>query len=73
MAEKWYEVPVSFVFTGTFKVKAENMQQAHEYVDKHCGLVLGGDIHSSLPEDVVDWDFDMNPEKRFSLGGYVKE
>lgn len=59
-----FEVKTQFVFTGVFKVKADNRQQAKEYVDKHCGLVLGRNIHSSLPDEDIDWDFAMHPEKK---------
>ena len=58
-----YIVPVSFVFEGRFFIKADSIEQANEYAEKHCGLVLGGKIHSSLPEDSVDWDFPIHPEK----------
>lgn len=61
MAE--YKVPTKFIFAGTFSVTADSLEQAVEYVDKHCGLVLGGDIHSSLPDEAIDWDFLSHPEK----------
>ena len=35
---------------------------------KRCGLVLGGEIHSSLPNDEVDWEFDVHPEKIIGHG-----
>ena len=28
-----------------------------------CGLVMGGDIHTDLDDDEVDWDFDTHPYK----------
>jgi hypothetical protein len=58
-----YTVPVSFQFDGIFKIKASSPEEAEEYAQKHCGLVIGGDIHSSLPEDEVDWDFPCHPNK----------
>lgn len=61
--KKIYTVPTKFVFKGTFRIKAESQEQAEEYVHKHCGLVIGGDIHSTLPEDEVDWEFGVHPEK----------
>ena len=60
---KSYKVRTKFIFTGEFIVKAESKEQAKEYVEKHCGLVLGGDIHSSLPDEDVNWDFKQHPEK----------
>jgi hypothetical protein len=32
-------------------------------VEKHCGLVLGGSIHTTLDDDMVDWNFPVHPEK----------
>ena len=58
-----YTVKTKFNFTGTFFIKAKNKEEAYEYAEKHCGLVLGGNIHSTLPDDVVDWNFPMHPEK----------
>ena len=58
-----YTVPVRFVFRGEFKIQAASKAQAEEYAEKHCGLVLGGDIHSSLPDEMVNWDFPIHPEK----------
>jgi hypothetical protein len=57
-----YAVNTRFVFGGTFYVEAESKAQAWEYVDKHCGLVLGGNIHSTLSEEDADWDFPVHPE-----------
>lgn len=58
-----FSVRTRFVFDGSFVVKAENKTQAKEVVENHCGLVLGGTIHSSLPGDVIDWEFPLHPEK----------
>ena len=44
------------------------MTEAKEYVDHHCGLVLGGDIHSTLDDEDVEWDFPCHPEKRIGQG-----
>ena len=61
---KEFEVKTHFVFDGVFKVKALNRRQAEELVQKHCGLVIGGDIHSSLPSEDIDWNFSVHPEKQ---------
>jgi hypothetical protein len=58
-----YTVRTKFVFEGVFYIKAESKEQAREYVEKHCGLVIGGDIHSTLPADSVDWEFNVHPKK----------
>jgi hypothetical protein len=58
-----YAVKTRFSFTGTFFIKARNKNEAKEFVEKHCGLVLGRGIHSTLPDEDADWDFPMHPEK----------
>jgi hypothetical protein len=58
-----YAVTTRFIFTGTFYVEAGNQEQARDYVEQHCGLVIGGGIHTSLPDDETDWDFPVHPEK----------
>jgi hypothetical protein len=58
-----YEVKTRFIFEGTFSVEAENRAQAWEYVEENCGLVLGGNIHSTLPDEEVDWEFPVHPDK----------
>lgn len=61
---KTYTIPVKFTFTGTFKIKADNRAQAREYAEKHCGMVAGNGIHSTLPYEDVDWDFPVHPDKK---------
>ena len=65
-----YEIPTKFVFCGTFTVEAENVAQAIEFVHKHCGMVSNRGIHSTLPDDGVDWEFDVHPE---TITGKAKE
>jgi len=65
MAKKPYKVKVRFIFEGDFNINADNKEQAVEYVGKHCGLVIGGDIHTSLPDEVIPtWDFEVHPTKQ---------
>ena len=59
---KTYTIPVKYVFEGTFTIKADSLEDAVEMIDKHCGLVLGGDIHTILDGDDVNWDFHVHPE-----------
>ena len=61
-----YTVETKFVFVGEFYINAESESQAKEYVEKHCGLVIGGNIHSSLPDKDVDWNFPSHPYKIIS-------
>jgi hypothetical protein len=58
-----YAVTTRFAFTGTFVVAAENRAEAAELVQKHCGMVSGDTIHSTLPTDDVDWEFPVHPDK----------
>jgi hypothetical protein len=58
-----YAVKTRFVFSGVFYVKAGSKAEAKEYVEKHCGLVIGGDIHSTLSDEDVNWDFPVHPDK----------
>lgn len=60
---KEYSVKTKFVFEGTFTVKAQDKEQARKYVEKHCGLVFGGDIHTTLPDEIIDWNFSVHPQK----------
>ena len=58
-----YAVKTRFSFTGTFFIKARNKNEAKEFAEKHCGLVLGRHIHTTLPDEDVDWDFPIHPDK----------
>jgi hypothetical protein len=61
---KKYEVKVQFIFNGIFRVNAANREQARENIGQHCGLVMGGGIHTSLSDEDIDWDFNTHPEKQ---------
>lgn len=63
MAKRKYTVKTKFVFEGEFYIKAESKEQAKKYVMNHCGLVLGGNIHTTLNDDEVDWIFNVHPDK----------
>lgn len=56
-----YKVKTRFVFEGIFSVEAESRQEAKELVLKDCGLVMGSNIHTTLDDEDVDWNFDMHP------------
>ena len=58
-----FDIPVTFSFSGTFKIKARNIGEAIEHAQKHCGMTTERGIHSSLPCEDVDWDFPCHPEK----------
>lgn len=58
-----FEVPVRYTFAGKYRITARDAREAKEFVEKHCGLVLGGNIRSTLPDEDVDWDFAVHPEE----------
>ncbi|MDL2228306.1 hypothetical protein LJC25_01995 [Bacteroidales bacterium OttesenSCG-928-K03] len=60
---KIFQVKTKFIFEGIFEVKAQDKEQARAYIEKHCGLVIGGDIHSTLPNEIVEWNFSVHPKK----------
>ena len=65
MAKKTYKVKTRFIFEGDFEVNADNKQQAKEYVEKHCGLVLGRSTHTTLPDEtMITWDFNVHSTKQ---------
>lgn len=61
--KKKYTVKTKFVFEGEFYIKAESKQQAKEYVMNHCGLVMGDYIHTTLPDEICDWNFNVHSDK----------
>jgi hypothetical protein len=63
---KKYEVKVQFIFNGIFRVNAENREQARGNISRQCGLVMGENIHTTLNEEDIDWDFNIHPEKKIS-------
>ena len=60
-----YDVRVRYAFEGTYTVAAEDRDEAKRMVNDDCGLVLGGDIHTTRDDDeVLDWDFCIHPDTR---------
>ena len=64
MKNKVYRVRTQYVFKGVFDVVAENKEEARQKVLQNCGLVMGGSIHSILPDGEVNWAFDIHPDKK---------
>lgn len=68
-----YKVKTRFIFEGIFEIYANTKEEAKENVFKHCGLVIGGDLHSSLPDEEITWDFPVHPKKKIiSVKLYLK-
>lgn len=57
-----YDVRVRYAFEGTYTVVAEAHEEAVQMVSEECGLVLGGNIHTILDDEDVDWNFGIHPD-----------
>ena len=58
-----YNVKVRYIFEGTYTVAAESREEAETMVTEDCGLVLGGNIHTTRDDDEVsDWNFGCHPD-----------
>ena len=64
MKKKVYRVRTRYIFEGVFKIVAESKEEARQKVLQDCGLVMGGSIHSTLPDDEINWAFDIHPNKQ---------
>lgn len=60
---KQIDVKVRYIFEGTYTVMAEDLEHAELMVTDSCGLVMGGNIHTTLDdEEVLDWNFGTHPD-----------
>ena len=66
MKKKVYRVRTRYIFEGVFEIVAESKEEARQKVLQDCGLVMDGSIHSTLPDDEINWAFDRHPNKRIS-------
>ena len=66
MKKKVYRVRTRYIFEGVFEIVAESKEEARQKVLQDCGLVMGGSIHSTLPDDEINWAFNRHPNKRIS-------
>jgi len=73
MKKKVYRVRTQYIFDGVFDVVAESKEEARQKVLQDCGLVMGGSIHSILPDDEINWAFDRHPCKRIDRIAEVQE
>ena len=64
MKKKVYRIRTQYIFEGVCEVSAESKEEARQKVLQNCGLVMGGSIHSTLPDNEVNWAFDRHPNKR---------
>jgi len=64
MKKKVYRVQTQYIFEGVFEVVAESREEARQKVLQNCGLVMGENIHCTLPDDEINWAFDRHPNRR---------
>ena len=60
--KKIYRVRTQYIFEGVFEVLSDNKENARQRVLQDCGLVMGGNIHSTLPDEEVSWAFSTHPK-----------
>ena len=50
-----YRVRTQYTFEGMFEVLADSKEDAQQKVLQDCGLVMGGNIHSTLPGEEINF------------------
>lgn len=71
--KKIYRVKTQYIFEGVFEVLAESKEDAQQKVLQDCGLVMGGSIHSTLPDEEINWAFSTHPEVKTTRVTIQKE
>ena len=71
--KKIYRVKTQYIFKGIFEVLAESKEDARRKVLQDCGLVMGGSIHSTLPDEEINWAFSTHPEVKATRVTIQKE
>ena len=64
MKKNVYRVRTQYIFEGVFEVVAESREEARKKVIQNCGLVMGENVHSTLPDKEINWAFSTHPEVR---------
>ncbi len=73
MKKNVYRVRMQYIFEGVFELIVESREEARQKVLQNCGLVMGGSIHSTLPDDGINfssnalnnsWAFNKHPNTR---------
>lgn len=64
MKKRVYRVRTQYIFEGVFEVVAESREEARKKVIQDCGMVMGENIHSTLPDEEINWAFSTHPEVR---------
>lgn len=64
MKKKVYRVRTQYVFYGVFEVAAESREDARQKVIQDCGMVMVGNVHSSLLDEEINWAYSTHPDVR---------
>lgn len=64
MKKRVYRVRTRYIFEGVFEVVAESREEARQKVIHDCGMVMDGNVHSTLPDEEINWAFSTHPEVR---------
>ena len=59
-----YVIDVEFYSKGKITVEADSEQEARESIQKDVGLCMGGNIHTNMNDEDIDWNFDTHFDKR---------
>ena len=62
MKKKVYRVRTQYIFEGVFEVVAESREDTRQKVIQDCGLVMDGNVHSTLPDEEINWAFSTHPD-----------
>jgi len=65
-----YKVGVQYSLIGHYVIEADDMHEAYMKAMNDCGCVVSNGIHSSLPDDEVNWDFPVHTDEKVL---YVKK
>ena len=55
--------PIHF-FEDVFEVTATDLEEVESKILEDCGMVMGRGIHSTLPDEQINWAFNTHPEER---------
>jgi len=64
MKKRVYKIRTQYIFEGVFEVVTESREDARQKVIQDCGMVMGGSIHSTLPDEEINWAFSTHPDVR---------
>jgi len=64
MKKRVYRVRTQYIFEGVFEVVAESREEARQKVIQDCGMVMGGNVHSSLSDEEINRAFSTHPDVR---------